>query len=106
MFKDSDFNQDAHSMIHPSDFARLEKKVDKLADHLNRLLVFEERQVTQGTRIGELEKSLASMETAHAALEKKLDQWINRGMGIWAFVVAIWTLVEFLGRNGFIKFGG
>ena len=104
-FRDTSSDLPPSSMIHPSDFARLEKKVDKLTDALNKLVIFEERQMNQGVRIGDLEKELAISQASLAALERKVDQWVNRGMGIWAFAVAVWTIVEFLNKSGFIKIG-
>lgn len=72
--------------ISSDDFCRLESKVDKMADAINRLVLIEERQTTQGSRIGTIETDVAAIKVLVAANDKKVDQWINRGMGIWIAV--------------------
>ncbi len=82
--------------ITSDDFFRLEKKVDQMADAINRLVLIEERQTTQGNRIGAVEADLAATKILVAANDKKVDQWINRGMGIWvafAFAITVGTAI-------------
>lgn len=76
------------------DFKRLEGKVDKLADAIQRLILIEERQTTQGERIGKVESTVAVHETAIQRTDRKVDQWVNRGIGVWAVAVAIIAMVE------------
>lgn len=78
-----------------ADIKRLEEKVDKLADAVGRLILFEERQATQGARIGECEKDVALAQQAVMRIERKVDQWINRGIGVWAAAVVVFALVQF-----------
>jgi hypothetical protein len=75
-----------------TDFARLESKVDKMAEAINKLVVLEERLVNQGARIGQVEQSITAITVAHNNLKEKVDAWINRGIGIWAIVLVAWTI--------------
>jgi hypothetical protein len=82
-------------MTTDSDFLRLENKVDKLTDAVMRLVLIEERQTTQGERIGACETKLAVNEAAIAKTERKVDQWVNRGVGVWLAAVVLFTLAQF-----------
>ena len=77
------------------DFLRLEAKVDKLTDAVMRLVLIEERQTTQGERIGACEAKIAVNESAIAKTEKKVDQWVNRGIGVWLAAMLLFTLAQF-----------
>jgi hypothetical protein len=77
------------------DFRRLESKVDKLTDAVTRLILIEERQSSQGERIGKCESSIAVHDQAIHKTDKKVDQWINRGIGVWAAAAVLFTLVQF-----------
>lgn len=74
---------------------RLERKVDRLTDAVMRLVLIEERQSTQGERIGALEQRAAMIETATQKTERKVDQWVNRGIGVWALAVALFGILQF-----------
>jgi hypothetical protein len=74
---------------------RLERKVDRLTDAVMRLVLIEERQSTQGERIGALEQRTSVHETIMQKTERKVDQWVNRGIGAWAVAVLLFVLVEF-----------
>jgi hypothetical protein len=82
-------------MTTDSDFLRLENKVDKLTDAVMRLVLIEERQTTQGERIGACEAKIAVNEAAIAKTEKKVDQWVNRGIGVWLAAMLLFTLAQF-----------
>lgn len=77
------------------DFNRLEAKVDKLTDAVMRLVLIEERQTTQGERIGALESKTAVTEAAVHKVDTKVERWINRGIGAWAVAAIVFTLVQF-----------
>lgn len=77
------------------DFRRLEGKVDKLADAVGKLILFEERQANQGARIGDCEKEVALVAQSMQRVERKVDQWVNRGVGVWAVVAVIFALMQF-----------
>lgn len=74
--------------IERTDLDRLEAKVDRLADAIEKLVLIEERQTTQGHRLGQLEQRLSAAEKAQDATDRKVDTWINRGIGVWAVVAA------------------
>ncbi len=77
-----------------ADFERLEEKVDRLTDCLSKLLLIEERQSTQGERIGKVEQRITVAESDLIKNDRKVDQWVNRGIGIWAFVVVLFALYK------------
>jgi hypothetical protein len=79
---------DPNYMVDQADFARLERKVDKLTDALNRLVIFEERQMNQSNGLSKAEKDIAYIQGITTSLERKVDQWINRGIGAW-FIAGI-----------------
>ena len=78
------------------DFRRLESKVDKLTDAVGKLILFEERQANQGTRIGNVETKLGIQEVHLQRIDKKVDQWVNRGVGVWAAAAIVYSAVQFL----------
>lgn len=80
------------------DFRRLESKVDKLTDAIQRLILIEERQSSQGERIGKCEASIAVHDQAIHKTDRKVDQWVNRGIGVWAAAAVLFTLVQFGSR--------
>lgn len=64
---------------------RLEAKVDRLSDAVTRLVLFEERQMTQG-------QHLAALEARLRALELVVASWVNRAIGVAALLGLVWTL--------------
>lgn len=106
--------------VQPDDFARVEKKVDKCLEAIERLVLIDERQVVQGQRMGQLEQRLAADEATHkadiselwtalntartdlaaqvSATERKLDKWINFGMGAWALASTIFVIWQGLSK--------
>lgn len=85
-------------MTSDPDFLRLEAKVDKLTDAVMRLVLIEERQTTQGERIGACESKIAVAEAAIDKTDRKVDQWVNRGVGIWIAVGVVFAIVQFGAR--------
>lgn len=77
------------------DLRRLELKVDKLTDAVQRLILIEERQTTQGERIGKCESAIAVNEVAVQKVDTKVERWVNRGIGVWAVAVVMFTLLQF-----------
>ena len=77
------------------DFKRIETKVDKLTDAVTRLILLEERQTNQGERIGAVESRSSVLENGLHQTDRKVDQWVNRGIGVWAAAAIIFTLVQF-----------
>lgn len=82
-------------MTTDEDFRRLESKVDKLTDAVMRLVLIEERQSTQGERIGKVETKMAVLETNQTKTDRTLHMWINRGVGVWVAVGLAFTLIQF-----------
>jgi Fe2+ transport system protein B len=83
-------------MTTDADFQRLETKVDRLTDAVMRLVLIEERQSTQGERIGACETKIAVIESAQIKTDRILHMWINRGMGVWAAVGLLWLIFQFV----------
>ena len=77
------------------DFRRLESKVDKLTDAVGKLILFEERQANQGARISAVETQLSVHESMLQRTDRKIDQWVNRGMGVWAAAAVVFSFVQF-----------
>jgi hypothetical protein len=77
---------------HASALKRLDEKVDRLTEAITQLVRVEERQISQAERIANLEKRAVAAEANWQATDRKLDSWINRGIGVWGLVVAIWTI--------------
>lgn len=73
-------------------FRRLESKVDRLTEAITTLVRLEERQATHGQRLGAVEERITAVEATLQAVDRKLDSWVNRGIGIWAFACVAWTL--------------
>jgi uncharacterized protein with PhoU and TrkA domain len=82
-------------MTNDPGFLRLEAKVDKLTDAVMRLVVIEERQTAQAERIGAVETKVAAAETAIVKVDRRVDQWVNRGIGVWLAAVSVFALVKF-----------
>jgi len=80
------------------DFRRLESKVDKLTDAVGKLILFEERQATQGERIGNVEVKLGIHDATLQRIDKKVDQWVNRGVGVWAAAAIVFAVVKYLDK--------
>lgn len=81
--------------VSSEDFKRLEGKVDKLADAIQRLILIEERQTTQGERIGKCESAIAVNEATIQKVDTKVERWVNRGIGVWAVAVVLFALLQF-----------
>lgn len=82
------------------DFERLETKVDKMADSLSKLILIEERQSSQGERIGKVESRVSACEALVTSLDKKMDQWVNRGVGVWALAAILFAIYKSLHGAG------
>jgi len=78
------------------DVKRLENKLDKLTDAVGKLILFEERQATQGLRLGGVETKIEVHGVHLQRIDKKVDQWVNRGIGVWAAAAIVYSAVQFL----------
>ncbi len=68
---------------------RLEKKVDILLEAAAKLVLLEERQTVQADTI-------KAIEIKVDRVEKDLDKWVQRGIGVWAFAATAFTLYQAL----------
>ena len=80
------------------DLKRIETKVDKLTDAVTRLILVEERQSAQGVRIGTLEQKAVKFEEDIGRVDRKIERWVNMGMGAWAIVVVIFAFVQLVAK--------
>ena len=80
------------------DLRRIETKVDKLTDAVTRLILVEERQSAQGVRIGTLEQKAVKFEEDISRVDRKVERWVNMGMGAWAIVVVIFAFVQLVAK--------
>lgn len=79
-----------------ADLLRIERKVDRLSDAVEKLVLIEERQTTQGGRIGLVEQRTAALEASLRATDRKVDMWINRGIGVWALAATLFAVLKTL----------
>jgi hypothetical protein len=80
------------------DLKRIETKVDKLTDAVTRLILVEERQTAQGVRITALEDKTEELEYKYNKVDRKVERWVNMGMGAWAIVVVIFAFVQLVAK--------
>ena len=80
------------------DLRRIETKVDKLTDAVTRLILVEERQTAQGVRITALEDKTEDLEYKYNKVDRKVERWVNMGMGAWAIVVVIFAFVQLVAK--------
>jgi len=85
-------NNQQQIMADATDFRRLEAKVDKITEALNKLVLVEERQTNQGIELAEIKKELAIEKASRELLDKELSRWVNRGIGVWLAVGTILSL--------------
>lgn len=78
------------------DLSRLEDTVKELASAVRQMILIDERQKIQGERIGELEKQNAAQAKELELLQRKVDSWINRGVGAWAVLAVMATLIGWI----------
>lgn len=81
-------------ILSQEDFRRLESKVDKLTDAVQRLIIVEERQSNMVERIGQCEIKLQSNETLIYRVDSKVERWVNRGVGVWALVIVLFAALQ------------
>jgi len=78
------------------DLKRIETKVDKLTDAVTRLILVEERQNAQGVRIDDLEDKTEELDKTIARVDRKVERWVNMGMGAWALLATLFAIAEFV----------
>lgn len=75
---------------------RIERKVDRLADAVEKLVLIEERQTTQGGRLSAIEQRVDALAERLGLTDRKVDMWINRGVGAWAIAATLFALLKTL----------
>ena len=80
------------------DLKRIETKVDKLTDAVTRLILVEERQTAEGVRITALEDKTEELDNKYNKVDRKVERWVNMGMGSWAIVVVIFAFVQLVAK--------
>lgn len=78
------------------DISRLESAIKEIALAVRDLILIDERQKVQGQRIGELEKQNASQGKELELLQRKVDSWINRGIGAWGVVLVLAAIIGWI----------
>jgi len=76
------------------DLKRIENKVDKLTDAVTRLILVEERQNAQGVRITQLEEKTEELDKHISKVDRKVERWVNMGMGAWALLATLFAVAE------------
>ena len=76
------------------DLRRIETKVDKLTDAVTRLILVEERQNAQGVRITQLEEKTEELDKHISKVDRKVERWVNMGMGAWALLATLFAVAE------------
>lgn len=79
-----------------SNLTSIERRLDRLADAVEKLVLIEERQSAQGARISLVEKRISTLETAQRSTEAKVDMWVNRGIGAWALAATVFAALKSL----------
>lgn len=73
---------------------RLESKVEKLTDAVTKLVLIEERQLTQGQRIGALEDRMTTAEAQGAELRRNFDSWLNKAIGAISIISMLFMVLN------------
>ena len=81
-------------MTEDHNLSSIERRLDRLADAVEKLVLIEERQSAQGVRIGAVEERVITVEAAQRATDKKVDMWINRGIGAWAIAATLFAALK------------
>lgn len=81
------------------DFDRLEIKVDKLVDAISRLVLVEERILAHSMRLSKVEDSVEAGNKEIVKVDRKVDQWINRGIGVWGLAAIGFAAFQAMWRH-------
>jgi len=81
-------------VVNSEDFIRLERKVDKLIDNMQMVAVLSSNHMNLDKDFSELKVTVSNSRLEHYQLERKVDQWINRGIGVWAVALVLFALFQ------------
>ena len=79
-----------------ADIQRLEAKLDKLTEAVMRLVILEERQTHTSEMLHTLQAKITVQDDLIRMHERKLEKWINRGIGAWGLVCVSWAILELI----------
>jgi hypothetical protein len=72
----------------------IHEKLDKLTDAVSRLVLIEDRQAAQYERMDKQDQRIEELEREVTKVDRKVDTWIQRGVGAWAFAASLLALWE------------
>lgn len=81
------------------DIQRLESHLKGISDALIQLVLIEERQVTQAQRITKVEAENKELRDTVESNRRHVDAWVNRGLGGWAVIGAVWAGITFFFKH-------
>lgn len=81
-------------MTEESNLSSIERRLDRLTDAVEKLVLIEERQTAQAARIGQLEARVSECESSQRVTDAKVDMWINRGIGAWALAATVFSVLK------------
>ena len=84
-----------------SSFARLEGKVDKLAEAIATLVRIDERQMAQASTLKELRAEIDAQDGRITDIEREVAKWVQRGIGLYAGLATLSAIVM-----AWLKYGG
>ena len=82
--------------VTPADFVRLEGKMDKMADAVEKLVLIEERQNNQTAKIEKMDGLIESLQASNARLHSRLDKFIYIGVGAWSILVGGFEIAKLI----------
>lgn len=85
---------DAHTAIYVDAQRRIEAQLAELTQAVTTLVRVEERQAQQQRRLDVLEANDAQQAKATSELKAELSAWVNRGIGLWGAVMALWAFLN------------
>ncbi len=82
--------------VSPADFARLEHKMDKMANAVEKLVLVEERQSNQTLRIDKHDAALDAMQATITRLHARLDKYTYLASGAAFVAMSLFEVARFI----------
>ena len=82
--------------VTPEDFSRLEGKVDKMADAVQKLILVEERQSNQKIELDKHEKEIHVLKESVSQLHSRVDKYTYFATGVTGVIVAMFEVARFV----------
>ena len=83
-------------MLTPDAADRIEKQLAGLTEAVNKLVLIEERQKNDKRRMDAFAERLEAVADKSDATARKLEKWIDRGIGAWFLAAAILSAFKYL----------